>query len=68
MKLSEWLQKSGIKPSRFAKEIGISPATICAFLQGKSGLSLETAKTISKGTYGAVSLEDLTKEHEVQSH
>ena len=59
MKLITWLKQRKIRKSVFARQIKVSPSTICEFLRGNRKMSPVTAKKIVKATGGIVRLEDL---------
>jgi len=58
MQLSEWLAREGIKRSRFAASVGVSPSHITGLCDGVSSPSLALAQRIHKETGGAVGPED----------
>ena len=59
MKLITWLKQRKLRKSVFARQIKVSPSTICEFLRGNRRMSPTTAKKIVKATGGIVRLEDL---------
>jgi 3,4-dihydroxy 2-butanone 4-phosphate synthase/GTP cyclohydrolase II len=58
MLLSDWLIREGINRSKFAADIGVSPATITDLCQGNQWLSRKTAKAIELATLGEVTAAD----------
>jgi len=52
--LGKWLEENGIKPYRFAIDNGIDPAGFSRILKRQTGVSLETAVKIERGTKGVV--------------
>ncbi len=59
MKLSDWLDRSGITRMAFAKQLGVSPGTVTALCNGEAAwTSRETAARIAELTKGAVTPND----------
>jgi 3,4-dihydroxy 2-butanone 4-phosphate synthase / GTP cyclohydrolase II len=59
MKLGEWLDRNGWTRSHFAREIGLSPASITALCNDPSAwISRETAEKITSVTQGDVTPND----------
>lgn len=58
MKLSDWLEKQGLKPSQFAKKIGKSSSTITRIINGEHRPSLALMDLICETTNGAVAPND----------
>jgi len=59
MKLAEWLSASGIKRSAFAKQVGLSPASVTALCNDeRSWISRETAEKIAEATAQQVTPND----------
>ena len=55
MILKDWLKKKGIKPYRFAKTVGISPAALYKNLAGTHRICARFAVKIEASTKGEVS-------------
>jgi plasmid maintenance system antidote protein VapI len=49
-----WLDEHGIKPYRFALDNGIDPRSFARILKKETGIALETAVKIERGTKGAI--------------
>ena len=58
MRLREYLEKTGIKPSRFAKQVGMSPINVFRYMDGLKKPSCETIVKIERATSGLVRAED----------
>lgn len=59
MKLDTWLQQQGMARSAFAKQVGLSPASVTALCNGPSAwISRESAERIAAATGGAVTPND----------
>jgi len=58
MKLKDYLKLIGKKPVTWAKEVGMSPATVWRLVKGKTKPDYETIKAITRVTNGAVKPED----------
>jgi hypothetical protein len=65
MELKTFLETKKLRPSVWAKEHGIDPATLSRFLAKKQSVSLETARIIVEATGGDVDYSDL---HRAESH
>lgn len=60
MKLSEWLQNTGTTRSAFARQVGLSPASVTALCNdARAWVSRETAERIALATGQAVTPNDL---------
>ena len=59
MDLKTYLEAKNLRPSVWAQEHGIDPATISRFLAEKQSISLKTAKIIVEATDGDVDYADL---------
>lgn len=59
MDLGAYLKEIGARPSKWARQQGISPSIISRFLNGKRGLAGETGFRIIEATDGKVTLEEL---------
>lgn len=59
----KWLEDNGIKPYRFALDNGIDPRSFARILKKETGISLETAVKIERGTKGAVRADMLSLIH-----
>ena len=57
MKLSDFLEKNSIKPSRFANQIGVPASTIMRLLDGGRP-GIELMEKIAAGTCGEVMQND----------
>lgn len=63
MNIKDWIDSKGLNSFQFAKMVGISPASISYYVQGKSA-SLRIAKKIQRATNGEVTIKDLRPDHE----
>jgi plasmid maintenance system antidote protein VapI len=59
MRLKDYLKEKNIKPYHFCLATGIDKAVLSRFLNGKAGVSTETALKIIEQTSGMVSLKDI---------
>ncbi len=59
MKLCEFLNEKGMKPSHFCNKVGISTTTLHNLLSGETMPSLPTAIAIFRFTHGEVAYEDM---------
>lgn len=59
MQLSDWLSQNNVRPSEFAKRIGVSPQTITGWCDGSFWVSKERAQAIYDATEGQVTPTDL---------
>lgn len=60
MKLTEWLSSTGTSRSAFARQVGVSPATVTALCNdARAWVSRETAERIADATDHAVTPNDL---------
>ena len=64
MWLSKYLKMQGLKPTHLARRAGVTPNTVTEFLNGKKGLTLQSAYLLSIVTNGMVRMEDLHAEQE----
>ncbi len=62
IKLHEYFEKTGIMKAFFAKKINTSPATLSAWLHGKSKPKIDQALRIEKATDGFVKIKDWLKD------
>ncbi|OYX84370.1 MAG: hypothetical protein B7Y75_04570, partial [Azorhizobium sp. 35-67-5] len=59
MKLADWLQSAGVTRSAFAKQVGMSPASVTALCNDATAwISRETACRIAEATGQAVTPND----------
>ncbi len=59
MKLAEWLQTAGVTRSAFAKQVGLSPASVTALCNDDGAwLSRESAQRIAEATGHQVTPND----------
>lgn len=58
MKLSDYLEINGFRPSQFAKLAGVPPTTIIRLLNGQREPGLPLLTKIMKATNGAVTPND----------
>jgi transcriptional regulator with XRE-family HTH domain len=58
MDLADWLKQSGKQKREFAKDIGVTPQMISAYLKGSIWPSKERMKRIAEKTDGAVTAND----------
>ncbi|MFG1427566.1 3,4-dihydroxy-2-butanone-4-phosphate synthase [Roseixanthobacter glucoisosaccharinicivorans] len=59
MKLAEWLESTGTKRSAFARQVGLSPASVTALCNdARAWISRETAERIAEATGHAVTPND----------
>jgi len=59
MKLKEFLEENRINALGLARKAGLSFSIVSRYLNGKRGLSPESAARISAATGGVVTVEDL---------
>ena len=64
MKLSYYLSKHGIRPSRFAADIGVSPQTITGWCKGTFWIKHDQAVKVLQATNGEVTPNDFLKMEE----
>lgn len=62
MKLAQWLTANKLKPSAFAKQVGVSHTTILRYLAGDRFPRRDTAERITAATDGAVTAGDFQGE------
>lgn len=62
MRLSEYLQETGTKPSAFAEKMGVAPSTVSRIINRDRSMSLDMAVKMSRATGGRVSIDDLIEE------
>jgi 3,4-dihydroxy 2-butanone 4-phosphate synthase/GTP cyclohydrolase II len=58
MQLSAWLQQNKVRPSHFAKRIGVTPAAVNGWVAGTFWISRENAQKVFAETDGAVTPND----------
>jgi len=58
----KWLNEHGIKPYRFALDNGIDPRSFSRLLKKQTGISLENAMKIERGTKGEVKASMFVKD------
>ena len=58
MNLAEWLEQSGIQKRQFAKDIGVTPQMISAYLNGSIWPTRKRMRKIAEKTEGAVTAND----------
>jgi transcriptional regulator with XRE-family HTH domain len=58
MKLSNWLQKNGIARAAFAREVGVSPASVSRWCDGSRRPERSQFDAISRATGGEVGVSD----------
>ena len=59
MKISEFLEETGMKPSHFCNKVGIGTSTLYSILSGETMPSLRTAIAIYNFTEKKVKYEDM---------
>jgi transcriptional regulator with XRE-family HTH domain len=67
MKLGDYLESQGEKPTQFARRIGVSPSTILRVLSSEREPGIGLAAKIVAGSAGAVSFEDLAAAAPIQA-
>jgi plasmid maintenance system antidote protein VapI len=50
--LATWLARKGMKPTHFAREVGVQPSFVSMMIAGERGASLKMAVKMSKATGG----------------
>lgn len=61
MKLSEYLDKTGVSIANFSRSCGISENTMYTYVKGTSQPSIDNALKIEKQTSGAVKVSDFVE-------
>lgn len=59
MQLTTYLEKKGLTPTDFAKQIGVHRSSVVRFCAGTRRPNLATAARIEKATGGKVTTDDL---------
>jgi 3,4-dihydroxy 2-butanone 4-phosphate synthase/GTP cyclohydrolase II len=58
MKLEDWLTREGKRASAFARDVGVTPATISGLCRGDRWLGKDVAQKIYDATNGEVTPTD----------
>lgn len=61
MKLETYLSLTGIKPYKFAKQVGVAPVTLYRVLNGTNRPRGDTMDRIAAATDGAVTPDDFSR-------
>ena len=62
MTLSEWLLSKEIRPSAFARRLGVSHTTVSRWLDGSTPPSPASMNAVFRETGGAVTANDLLRQ------
>lgn len=65
MKLSDYLETHSIKPADFARDVGVTPATITGWCNGSFHPSAKRATKIEEVTNGKVRVTDFVNDNSV---